>query len=142
MNSSFTPASSSLPISAESGPGRPPEVPRVPAVLLPARLAASVRRAGPAGRRRVAPPPAGPAPAREAGARRRRREEQEGPPEPHRVHGAAADGPGEALREAEVPVHARQVSPACSARKNHAIRKEPFNSCILSINWIYIFDRI
>lgn len=99
-------------ISAESGPGRPPEVPRVSAVLLPARLAASVRRAGPAGR--VAPPPAGPAPAREAGARRRQ-QEQEGPPEPHCVHGAAADGSGEALREAEVPVHARQVSPAWSA---------------------------
>lgn len=98
------------PFSAKSRPDEPPQVPHIPAVLLAglsARLPAAVRGAGPAGRRGVPPPAAGPAPPREAGARKRRRQQdQEGPPEPHRVHRAAADGPGETLREAEVSVHA------------------------------------
>lgn len=98
--------------SAKSRPGEPPQVPLVLHAGLRARLPASVRRSGPAGRTRRPPPAAWPAPAREAGARsRRRREEQEGPAESHRVHRAAADGPGEALREAEVPLHPGQVRP-------------------------------
>lgn len=100
--------------STKSRPDEPAQVPHVPAVLhagLPARPAAAERGTGPAGRRGVAPPAAGPAPPREAGGARsrRRRQNQEGPPEPHRVHRAAAHGPGEALREAEVSLHARQV---------------------------------
>lgn len=77
-------------LSPEGGPGEPPEVPHVPAVLLaglPARLSAAVRGSGPAGRRSVSPPAAGPPPPGEAGARRRRREQdQEGQTEPHGVH--------------------------------------------------------
>lgn len=100
--------------STKSRPDESPQVPHVPAVLLaglPARPTAAVRGAGPASRRGVTPPAAGPAPPREAvGARsRRRRQNQERPPEPHRVHRAAAHGPGETLREAKVSLYARQV---------------------------------
>lgn len=109
-----TPKNSSVcrlgPYSAKSRPDEPPQVPHIPAVLpagLSARLPAAVRGPGPAGRRGVSPPAAGSAPPRQAGARRRRRkQDQEGPTKPHRVHRAAADGPGETLREAEVSVHA------------------------------------
>lgn len=105
---------SSGPSSAESGPGEPPKVPRVPAeqlAVLHPRGPAPGRVSGAAGRRRFSSPAAGFAPSREVRAgKRRRNEEQEGPPEPHSLHRAAADGPGEALREAEVSVHARQVS--------------------------------
>ena len=96
----------SVPSSAESRPDEPPQVPHVTAVLL-AGLPAAVGRSGAAGRRGVSPPAPGSAPPGKAGARsRRRQQDQEGPPEPHRVHRAAAHGPGEALREAEVSVYA------------------------------------
>lgn len=100
--------------SVESGPDEPAEVPRVPAeqlAMLQPGGPAALRVSGAAGRRRFPSPSAGFTPPRETRARKRgRNQEQEGPAQPHRLHRAAADGPGEALREAEVPVHPRQVS--------------------------------
>lgn len=96
---------------SEGGAGGRLQVPAGSPGLLGAGLGAAGRRLGAAGRLRLAPPPAGAAPPRQAGAGRPRdgQQGQEGPPQPHRLHGAAAHGAGEALREAEVPLDARQV---------------------------------
>lgn len=105
MKSGLPPPPPSL-FSVESGPNEPPKVPGVAAVLL-SRGPAPLRVPGAAGRRGLSPPAAGFTPARrQVRTRGRRREqEQEGAPEPHGVHRAAADGPGETLREAEISVH-------------------------------------
>ena len=96
--------------SVKGRPGEPPEVPHVPVVLLagPHGLAAPVCRAsGHAARLCVAPPAAGPPPPQQAGAPRlRRQQDQEGPAQSDGLHGAPAHGPGEEIREAEVPLHA------------------------------------
>lgn len=97
------------PASLESGPNEPAKVPSVAAEQLAVLLSggpAPLRVPGAAGRGGFPPPAAGLTPSREIRTRERRREqEQEGAPEPHGVHGAAADGPGETLREAEISVH-------------------------------------
>lgn len=96
---------------SEGGAGGSLQVPAGSPGLLGVGLGAAGRRLGAAGRLRLAPPPAGAAPPRQAGAGRPRagQQGQEGPPQPHRLHRAAAHGAGEALREAEVPLDARQV---------------------------------
>lgn len=74
--------------------------------MLLSRGPAPLRFPWAAGRGGFSPPAAGFTPSREIRPRERWREqEQEGAPEPHSVHGAAADGPGETLREAEISVH-------------------------------------
>lgn len=97
------------PASLESGPHEPPKVPSVAAeqlAVLLSRGPAPLRVPWAAGRGGFSPPAAGFTPSREIRTRERWREqEQEGAPEPHGVHGAAADGPGETLREAEISVH-------------------------------------
>lgn len=67
------------------------------------------------------PPPSGPPPAGQTWARRwRDQQNKEGPTEPDGFHRAPAYGPGEKIREAEIPLNPWQVRPC---RTGEAMRK-------------------
>lgn len=109
-------------LSAEGRAERPPEVPRVPAVVFSraaARLCAAPRASGARCGFDLAPSPARPAPARETRTRSRgAQQDQERQKEQNRVHRTPAHGSGEEIRETEISLDSRQVGIDCFQKKS------------------------